>query len=98
VGKQWQMWAESSDTPVRNCPGHNGTIRRAIWNHNATRIASIDDLAELFVWDSNGKPLHHRRIPTAAAHSLAYTPDGSQLAVGTQDSRLILLTLPDNVR
>jgi len=98
VGKQWQTWAESSDTPVRNCPGHNGTIRRAIWNHNATRIASIDDLGELFIWDSNGKALHHRRLPTAAAHSLAYTPDGSQLAIGAQDPRLILLTLPETVR
>jgi hypothetical protein len=58
----------------------------------------MDDLGELFIWDSNGKPLHHRRLPTAAAHSLAYTPDGTQLAIATQDPRLILLTLPENVR
>jgi WD40 repeat protein len=96
--KQWQMWAESSDTPVRSCPGHNGTIRRAVWNRAATRVASIDDVGELFIWDTGGTPLHHRRLPADAAHCLAYTPDGSQLVIGTRDSRLIVLTVPQNAR
>ncbi len=98
AAKQWQMWSESSDTPVRTSPGHNGTIRRAVWNHIASRVASVDDLGELFIWDGNGRPLHHQRLSTTGACSLAYTPDGSQVAIATQDPRLILLTLPENVR
>jgi WD40 repeat protein len=97
-GRHWQMWAESSDTPVRQCPGHNGTIRRAVWNQKAGRVASVDDLGELFIWDTGGRPLYHQRLSAGAAHCLAYTPDGSQLVIGTQDSRLILLTLPENSR
>jgi WD40 repeat protein len=97
-GRNWRMWSESADAPVRECPGHNGTIRRAVWNQGASRVASVDDLGELFIWDTNGRPLYHQRFPTGAAHCIAYTPDGSQLVIGAQDSRLILLTLPDSAR
>jgi WD40 repeat protein len=65
------------------------------YNAAGSRIASIDYNGNLFIWNSgNGGILHHQQLPTAAGYSLAYAPDGKQLAIATRDKRLLLLAVP----
>ena len=38
------------------------------------------------------------RLTLDAAYSLAYSPDGAELAVATSDPRVILLAVPDKAK
>ena len=73
-GSRWQVWSESGDTPGRTQAGHNGTITGAAYNHASSRIATVDLLDQLCVWDTSGRLHYHRSIPAPAAHDVAYTP------------------------
>ena len=57
-------------------------------------MATLDYSGQLFIWGTDGIPLHHRQLPVRAAYSLAYSPDGKQLALATDDTRVLLVDLP----
>lgn len=92
--KEWLMWGLAVPKPQRAVPGHNAPIYRISVNAANTRVATIDHTGELCVWDTNGVLLFHQSLPVLAGHSLAYSPDGKDLAVATQDSRLLVVAVP----
>jgi hypothetical protein len=60
-----------------------------------TRVATMGYSGKLYVWEANdNRQLFHQQLPATAGYSLAYSPDGKEIAVATQDKRLMLITLP----
>jgi WD40 repeat protein len=92
--KTWQRWTLAQDSPGLTAVGHNDIIYRAAYNPKGTMIATIDYSGKLFISNASGIAVYHQQLPVEAAYSLAYSPDGKQLAIATSDPRLILLTLP----
>ena len=98
AARSWTFWNVDQGKADRTVDGHNHIVCRAGLNPAGSRLATIDISGELFVWENGGKPLHHRQLPARAAYSLAYSPDGKELAVATADSRLILLAVPSEAQ
>lgn len=97
LAKTWQFWNVNDGKSQRTATGHTDHIYRAIFNPAWNRVASVDYSGHLFVWDTgSGTPLHHQQLPVSAAYSLSYSPDGKELAIGSQDARLIVLTIPQS--
>lgn len=95
LARTWQFWSVNEGKPQRTATGHTDHIYRAIFNPAWNRVASVDYSGHLFVWDTgSGAPLHHQQLPVSAAYSLSYAPDGKELAIGSQDARLIVLAIP----
>ena len=94
TARTWQLWHVNDPKLQRSVVGHNAPIYRAAFNANGNRIATLDYAGELFIWDLNGTILHHQSLPVAAGHSLAYSPDGKELAIATQDPRVLVLPVP----
>ena len=78
--------------------GHNAPVYRICINPAGSRVASLDHAGELCIWDNGTTLLHHQALPVLAAHSLAYSPDGKDLAVATQDNRILIVPVPPNVQ
>jgi len=99
VGQIWQQWSRSNGELADSGIGHNHALYRAIYNAEGNRLATIDYGAKLHVWDAkSGGLLFHQQLPAAAGYSIAYAPDGTELAAGTSDQRVILLRIPENAR
>lgn len=95
LAKKWLFWNVNDGKPQRTVSGHTDHIYRAIFNPNWNRVASVDYSGHLFIWDTgSGNPLHHQQLPVPAAYSVAYAPDGKELVIGSQDARLIVMTIP----
>lgn len=95
LDRTWQFWNTAEGKNQRTATGHTDHIYRAIFNPAWNRVASVDYSGHLFIWDSgSGNPLHHQQLPVAAAYSISYSPDGKELVIGTQDSRLVVLQVP----
>jgi len=88
------LWSLPTPKEQRTIPGHNAPIYRVSVNTANTRVATIDHSGELCVWDTTGNLLFHQSLPVLAGHSLAYSPDGKELAIATQDSRLLVIAIP----
>ena len=79
--------------------GHNEAIYAIRYNPAGTRAATVDFSGNLFVWNvANGQPLFHQQLPTGTAYSLDYAPDGTELAIATQDPRVMRVTIPAAAR
>lgn len=99
LAKNWHVWNAGDDKPQRTISGHSEPIYRAIPNPAGTRVASLDRSGVLIIWDlETGNQLHQEKLPVPAAYSLAYSPDGEQLAAGAVDHRVILITVPEVAR
>ena len=99
LSKTWQVWKGGEDSPAQTIQGHTDSIYRAIYNFKGNRIATIGYSGQLFIWDANSaKKLHEQKIPVVAAYSIAYSPDGKELAIGTQDKRVMVLSIPGNAQ
>ena len=95
LARTWQFWNTNDGKSARTATGHTDHIYRAIFNPAWNRVASVDYSGHLFLWDTGtGNPLHHQQLPVTAAYSIGYAPDGKELAIGSQDARLIVLTVP----
>jgi hypothetical protein len=58
-------------------------------------VATIGYSGALFIWDAAaGTSLHQESLPVKAGYSLAWSPDGKELAIATSDNRLLLLPVP----
>ena len=95
----WDLAADPPDKPLRSVHGHSETIYRVSYNYANTRIATIDYSAKLFIWNApNGALVYHQQLPASSAFSLAYSPDGAEIAVATRDHRLMIVALPAGAR
>ena len=95
LARTWQFWNTADGKSMRTATGHTDHIYRAVFNPAWNRVASVDYSGHLFLWDTgSGNPLHHQQLPVTAAYSIGYSPDGKELAIGSQDNRLIVLTVP----
>jgi len=99
TAKVWQFFDREKLSGVLTVRGHNDTIYALRYNAAGTRVATIDYSGKLFIWkSSNGEPLFHQQLPTSTAYSLAYSPDGTELAVATQDPCVLRVTIPAPAR
>jgi WD40 repeat protein len=99
TAKVWRSFDREKLSNVLTVRGHNDTIYALRYNAAGTRVATIDYSGKLFIWDAaTGSPLFHQQLPTATAYCLAYCPDGTELAVATQDPRVLRVTIPAAAR
>jgi WD40 repeat protein len=95
LSRHWQIWNLNEAKNQRTATGHTDYVYRAVFNPAWNRVASVDYSGHLFIWDAgSGNPVQHQQLPVSAAYSVSYSPDGKELAIGTQDARLILLSIP----
>jgi WD40 repeat protein len=95
LARTWQFWNLNDLKTHRTATGHTDHVYRAVFSPSWSRVASVDYSGHLFIWDTGtGNPLHHQQLPASAAYSVSYSPDGKELAIGTQDSRLVILAIP----
>lgn len=99
LDKNWLVYNTGEDQPALTVSGHSDHVYRAVFNPAGTRVATIGYAGNFFIWDAeSGNALHHEQLPVTAAYSLAYSPDGNELAIATSDARVILFAVPDGVR
>ena len=95
LARTWQFWNVVDSKNQRTAAGHTDHVYRAVFSPSWNRVASVDYSGHLFIWDTgSGNPIHHQQLPASAAYSVSYSPDGKELAIGSQDSRLIILSIP----
>ena len=98
-----QTWrAIPQEKPMENTVtglGHNDAIQAIRYNPAGTRLASVDFSGKLIIWNpANGETLFHQQLPAHTAYSLAYAPDGTELAVATNDLRVLRVLIPPPAR
>jgi WD40 repeat protein len=98
ASKAWRLWRTGEQRPANSVFGHNDYVYRAAFNPAATRVATLGYSGALYVWDTSGVKLLEQPLPVKVAHTLAWSPDGSELAIATSDARLLLLTVPQQAR
>jgi WD40 repeat protein len=97
--KLWQSFDRMSQQQTRAVEGHNHPLRALRYNTTLTRIATLDDSGKLFVWDAAaGGALFHQQLPVAAGYRLAWSADGSEIAVAGSDPRVLRVTVPAGAR
>ena len=98
LAKRWLLWDASQDAPLKTVPGHPDYIYQVRFNPKGTRVATLGYAGTLIVWDLEGKKLYEQKLPVKAAFSLAWTPEGNELVVGSSDPRVLILSLPSQAR
>ena len=97
--KLWQTFDRMTQQQTRAVEGHNHPLRALRYNTTLTRIATLDDSGKLFVWDAAvGSALFHQQLPVAAGYRLAWSADGSEIAVAGSDPRILRVTVPAGAR
>jgi WD40 repeat protein len=97
--KLWQTFDRMTLQQTRGVEGHNHPIRSLRHNATLTRLATLDDSGKLFVWDAAaGTPLFHQQLPVPAGYRLAWSADGSEIAVAGSDPRVLRVTVPAGAR
>jgi len=94
LAKTWQLFRPAAEKPEKTVSGHPDYIYKAIYNAAGNRVATIGFAGHLKIWDASSGQLLHEQKMESVAFSLAYAPDGRELAVATQDRRLLLVTIP----
>ena len=98
LAKVWGQWPTGGETPfelLRSGQLHNYQIYGIVPNPASTRFATIDFSGKLFIWDAaNGNPLFHQQLPASSGYSIAYAPNGQELAAATSDLRVVRVLIP----
>ncbi len=95
----WQVWdklkVSEPATLIRTGRGHSAAVLDMAHQKAGNRFATVDQSGKLFIWNAaDGNLLYHVQLPAPAAYSVAYSPDGKEIAVATSDRRLLLLAIP----
>jgi WD40 repeat protein len=95
IDKTWQVWNTGEDKPLATVTGHTDHVYRATYNPTGTRVATIGYAGNVMIWDtaSNGQ-LYAHKLPVKAGYFVAWSPDGRELAIATNDNRVLLLDVP----
>ncbi len=96
VDKTIRIWNVADGKELHKLDGHPDDIYAVAYNRDGRRLASVGNAGHLFVWDANeARPLFHQRVaPNTLTYGLAWSPDGSQLAVAAADNRAYILKMP----
>ncbi len=98
LAKTWLLWDASQDAPAKTVSGHPDYVYQVRFNPKGTRVATLGYAGTLIVWDLAGKKLYEQKLPVKAAFSLAWTPEGKELVIGTSDPRVLILSLPSQAQ
>jgi|GEM_PF-1780479 len=65
--------------------GHDTLVRNVAFSHDGTKLASVDNENELFIWDMKTGSKSAEDKPNYSFKGLAFSPDDKFLAVGSQN-------------
>ncbi len=65
--------------------GHSTSVVKVAFSHDGTKLASVDNENELFIWDMKTGSKSGEDKPNYSFRGLAFSPDDKFLAVGTQN-------------
>ncbi|MCE9603506.1 MAG: hypothetical protein K8U03_01235 [Planctomycetia bacterium] len=95
TGRVVQLWDAAKQTLAQTLRGHNATICQAVYNPTGSRLTTLDETGQLFVWDpSSGALLYHQQLPLSVAYSVAYSADGKEWFVAGRDPRVLRVSIP----
>lgn len=94
LSKVWKLWKTGDETPLASGDGHQGHIYCVEFNPAGNRVATLGYGGQVIVWDTSGNQLFSETLPVKSGYSLAYSPDGKELAIATSDNRLLLIDIP----
>jgi WD40 repeat protein len=96
VDKTVRIWNVADGKELHKLDGHPDDIYAVAYSRDGRRLASVGNAGYLFVWEGNeARPLLHQRVaPNVLTYGLAWSPDGSQVAVAGSDNRTYILRLP----
>ena len=95
VVQLWDVSDQANQTVVHTLRGHNGVIRQAVYNPAGTRLTTLDETGQVFVWDpSAGTLVYHQQLPLGFAYGLAYSTTGTEWFVVGSDPRVLRVTIP----
>ncbi len=89
---QWHTWDLAAPAgpqkPARSGAGHAHSISRVVYNAASQRLATLDYSGKLFLWNpGDGSMIYHQQLPSTVGYSLAYSPDGKEIAAATRTTR-----------
>lgn len=96
VDKTIRIWNAADGKERNKLDGHPDDIYAVAFRGDGRRLASVGAAGFLYVWDAvEARPLFHQRIaPRTYTYGLAWSPDGSRLAVAASDNRAYILKMP----
>ena len=96
VDKTIRIWNVADGKEMHKLDGHPDDIYVVAYSRDGRRLASVGNAGNLFVWDaSEAKPLFHQHVaPNVLTYGLAWSPDGSHLAVAASDNKVYILKMP----
>jgi WD40 repeat protein len=78
---------------------HSDVVRFLTFSPDGKAIASVDDCARAFLWDTEGKELRRFNKDKLLVHMTSFSPDGKLLALGSRDGiRLVELSTGKELR
>jgi len=90
-----QLRDVANQTLLQTLAGHNGTVLQAVYSPTASRLTTLDETGQVFVWDpSAGTLLYHQQLPLGVAYGLCYTPDGKEWLVGGREPKVLRVAIP----
>ena len=89
-----QAWKAKDDKPIRTITEHNAPIYRVLMCAPRGRMATLDSSGGFALRQNEGWLIRYQQLPVLAAYTMEWSPDGGEVAVGTQDSRLLLVPVP----
>lgn len=92
-----RVWDVTTGKELRALSGHTGNVLDAVFSQDDAFIATASGDKSAKVWDAiTGKELWTFRAPDGLT-GVAFSPDGTQLAVGSRDgtARIYLLRIED---
>ena len=88
------VWNIDNPTPLKTLSGHKDDIYKVEFSANGNRLLSVGYAGTVSVWDPNQeKPLFSQKLP-AILYSGTFAPNGKQVTLLSNDSKVYLLDLP----
>jgi WD40 repeat protein len=83
-----RVWAATGDQPTQTLSGHRNTVTAIAWSRDNRTLASGGNDRDVILWAADtGKQTRTLDHPSEV-QSLAFSPDGTKIAVGSVDDRL----------
>jgi WD40 repeat protein len=98
VDRKLRLWETETGALIKTMEGQPDEIYGLAVNTAGTRWATSGIQGNVLVWDAaTGQVVFSHKLP-AGAYSVAYRPDGTQIAVGSADHKIYVIDLPEAAR